>query len=167
MKLYFKLKEGSKMDKKDLKILEIIQKNSTLTVNEIANTLDISASTCWRRIQSLEEKGIISARVTLLDQKKVGLDLTVYSAIRTHKHTSRWFNEFNKMVSANPNIMEVHRLSGDIDYLIRAVVPDMNSYDEMYKEMITKVDLYDVSSSFSMETIKYTTSLPLKITSFK
>jgi Lrp/AsnC family transcriptional regulator len=71
------------------------------------------------------------------------------------------------MVSANPNIMEVHRLSGDIDYLIRAVVPDMNSYDEMYKEMITKVDLYDVSSSFSMETIKYTTSLPLKITSFK
>ena len=70
MKLYFKLKEGSKMDKKDLKILEIIQKNSTLTVNEIANTLDISASTCWRRIQSLEEKGIISARVTLLDQKK-------------------------------------------------------------------------------------------------
>ena len=71
------------------------------------------------------------------------------------------------MVSANPNIMEVHRLSGDIDYLIRAVVPDMNSYDELYKEMITKVDLYDVSSSFSMETIKYTTSLPLKIASFK
>tara|TARA_B110000003_G_C16618648_1_gene522250 strand:+ start:733 stop:1197 length:465 start_codon:yes stop_codon:yes gene_type:complete len=153
------------MDKKDLKILEVIQQDATLTVNDIANTLDISASTCWRRIQSLEEKGIISARVTLLDQNKVGLDLTVYSAIRTHKHTSSWFNEFNKMVSANPNIMEVHRLSGDTDYLIRAVVPDMNSYDEMYKEMITKVDLYDVSSSFSMETIKYTTSLPLKISS--
>ncbi|MFQ3334157.1 MAG: Lrp/AsnC family transcriptional regulator [Woeseiaceae bacterium] len=150
------------MDQRDIKILEAIQNDATLTVTQIAQTLNISTSTCWRRIQALEEAGVISARVTLLDQKKVGLNLTVYSAIRTHKHTSNWFNGFNKMVSSNPNIMEVHRLSGDIDYLIRAVVPDMNSYDEMYKEMISKVDLYDVSSSFSMETIKYTTSLPLK-----
>jgi Lrp/AsnC family transcriptional regulator len=154
------------MDQKDMKILEVIQNDATLTVTQVAKTINISTSTCWRRIQALEEAGIISARVTLLDQKKVGLDLTVYSAIRTHKHTSSWFSGFHKMVSSNPNIMEVHRLSGDTDYLIRAVVPDMNSYDEMYKEMITKVDLYDVSSSFSMETIKYTTSLPLKKSDF-
>ena len=88
--------------------------------------------------------------------------MTVYSAIRTHEHTPGWFRGFHNMVSNNSNIMEVHRLSGDVDYLIRAVVPDMQSYDDLYKEMITKVDLYDVSSSFSMETIKYTTSLPLK-----
>ena len=154
------------MDQKDMKILEVIQNDATLTVTQVAKTINISTSTCWRRIQALEEAGIIRARVTLLDQKKVGLDLTVYSAIRTHKHTSSWFSGFHKMVSSNPNIMEVHRLSGDTDYLIRAVVPDMNSYDEMYKEMIAKVDLYDVSSSFSMETIKYTTSLPLKKSDF-
>ena len=100
-------------------------------------------------------------RVTLLDQTKLGLNLTVYSAIRTHKHTAEWFDGFYKMVSGVENVMEVHRLSGDIDYLIRAVVPDMQSYDEMYKEMIAKVDLYDVSSSFSMERLKYTTALPL------
>ncbi len=150
------------MDNKDKKILEALQDDATLTVNELAKKINLSASTCWRRIQTLEEKGIISAKVTLLNQKKLGLDLTVYSAIRTHEHTPGWFRGFHNMVSSNPNIMEVHRLSGDVDYLIRAIVPDMQSYDDLYKEMITKVDLYDVSSSFSMETIKYTTSLPLK-----
>jgi len=150
------------MDKQDIKILEALQMDSSLSVSELAKKLNLSTSTCWRRIQALEDEGIISAKVTLLDPKKIGLNLTVYSSIRTHKHTSKWFEEFHKMVSANPNIMEVHRLSGDIDYLIRAVVPDMDSYDQMYKEMIAKVDLYDVSSSFSMETIKYTTTLPLK-----
>ena len=150
------------MDSKDRNILKAKQNDANLTVSELAKKVNLSTSSCWRRVQSLEESGVIKAKVTLLDQKKLGLDLTVYSAIRTHEHTSRWFNEFNKMVSENPNIMEVHRLSGDIDYLIRAIVPDMQSYDDLYKEMITKVDLYDVSSSFSMETIKYTTSLPLK-----
>jgi len=96
-----------------------------------------------------------------LQQEKLGLHLTVYSAIRTHEHTADWFDRFYKMVSSMPNVMEVHRLSGDIDYLVRAVVPDMRSYDEMYKQMIASVDLYDVSSSFSMEKIKYTTALPL------
>ncbi len=150
------------MDKKDMLILEALQRDSSLSVSELAKQINLSTSSCWRRIQTLEEDSIISSKVTLLNPKKIGLDLTVYSSIRTHKHTAKWFEEFHKMVSANPNIMEVHRLSGDTDYLIRAVVPDMDSYDQMYKEMISKVDLYDVSSSFSMETIKYTTSLPLK-----
>ena len=150
------------MDTKDIKLLKAIQEDATLSVNELAKRINLSSSSCWRRIQALEESGVISAKVTLLDQKKLGLDLTVYSAIRTHEHTSKWFNGFHSMVSNNPNIMEVHRLSGDTDYLIRAIVPDMYSYDELYKEMISKVDLYDVSSSFSMETIKYTTSLPIK-----
>lgn len=149
------------MDRKDKAILEALQQDARLTVGELAEKVGLSKSACWRRVQALEDEGIIGAQVTLLDQRKLGLDLTVYSAIRTHEHTAEWFSGFHQMVTAMPNVMEVHRLSGDIDYLIRAVVPDMRSYDEMYKEMISKVDLYDVSSSFSMETIKYTTALPL------
>ena len=149
------------MDRKDKAILEALQEDATLTVAELADRIGLSKSACWRRVQLLEEQGIIGARVTLLEQEKLGLLLTVYSAIRTHEHTAEWFEQFLKMVSAMPNVMEVHRLSGDIDYLIRAVVPDMRSYDEMYKQMIASVDLYDVSSSFSMEQIKYTTALPL------
>ena len=149
------------MDRKDKAILEALQEDATLTVAELAERVSLSKSACWRRVQLLEEQGIIGARVTLLEQEKLGLHLTVYSAIRTHKHTAEWFEQFLKMVSAMPNVMEVHRLSGDIDYLIRAVVPDMRSYDEMYKQMIASVEMYDVSSSFSMEKIKYTTALPL------
>lgn len=149
------------MDRKDRAILAALQDDATLTVAELADRIGLSKSACWRRIQILEEDGIIGARVTLLQQEKLGLHLTVYSAIRTHEHTADWFNGFYKMVSAMPNVMEVHRLSGDIDYLMRSVVPDMRSYDEMYKEMISNIDLYDVSSSFSMEKIKYTTALPL------
>ena len=149
------------MDRKDKLILAALQDDATQTVSELADRIGLSKSACWRRIQNLEEMGIIGARVTLLQQEKIGLHLTVYSAIRTHEHTADWFDGFYKMVSSMPNVMEVHRLSGDIDYLIRAVVPDIQSYDEMYKQMIASVDLYDVSSSFSMEKIKYTTALPL------
>ncbi len=149
------------MDRKDKLILAALQDDATQTVSELADKVGLSKSACWRRIQILEEAGVVGARVTLLDQEKLGLHLTVYSAIRTHEHTAGWFDGFYKMVSSMPNVMEVHRLSGDIDYLIRAVVPDMRSYDEMYREMIASVDLYDVSSSFSMEKIKYTTALPL------
>ena len=149
------------MDRKDKAILAAIQDDATLTVAELAEHVGLSKSACWRRIQILEEEGIVGARVTLLDQEKLGLHLTVYSAIRTHEHTAEWFSGFYKMVSSMQNVMEVHRLSGDIDYLMRSVVPDVQSYDEMYKEMIACIDLYDVSSSFSMEKIKYTTALPL------
>lgn len=149
------------MDRKDKAILTALQRDATTTVADLAERVGLSKSACWRRIQALEEAGIIGAQVTLLNQEKLGLDLTVYAAIRTHEHTADWFAGFHRMVTNMPNVMEVHRLSGDIDYLIRAVAPDVRSYDEMYREMIAKVDLYDVSSSFSMETIKYTTALPL------
>ncbi len=157
----FKRSEKHRVDLRDKAILTALQQDATLTVAELAERIGLSKSACWRRVQMLEQQGIIGARVTLLQQEKLGLHLTVYCAIRTHEHTADWFDGFYKMVSAMPNVMEVHRLSGDIDYLIRAVVPDMRSYDEMYKKMIADVDLYDVSSSFSMEKIKYTTALPL------
>lgn len=149
------------MDRKDKSILAALQNDAGLTVAELAERVGLSKSACWRRVQALEEDGIIGARVTLLDQQKLGLNLTVYSSIRTQQHTAEWFDGFHRMVTSMPNVMEVHRLAGEVDYLIRAVVPDMPSFDNMYKEMISRVDLYDVSSNFSMETIKYTTALPL------
>ena len=149
------------MDRKDKAILNALQKDATMTVNELAEAIGLSKSACWRRIQNLEESGIIGARVTLLNQQALGLKLTVYASVRTHEHSKAWFDKFHAVTTDMPNVMEVHRMSGDIDYLIRAVAPDMNSYDEMYKELISKINLYDVSSSFSMETIKYTTALPL------
>lgn len=149
------------MDRIDKKILRSLQQDATLTVGEIAETVGLSKSACWRRIQNLEDEGIIAARVTLLNQEALGLNLTVFTAVRTHEHTAKWFDQFHNVTTHMPNVMEVHRMSGDVDYLIRAVVPDMKSYDNMYREMISKVNLFDVSSSFSMETIKYTTALPL------
>ncbi len=149
------------MDRKDKAILRALQEDATKTVSELADEIGLSKSACRRRIQNLEESGIIGARVTLLNQQALGLNLTVYAAVRTHEHNKAWFDQFHDVTTEMPNVMEVHRMSGDVDYLIRAVVPDMNSYDEMYKEMISRVNLFDVSSSFSMETIKYTTALPL------
>ena len=149
------------MDKKDKAILNALQKDATMTVSDLADAIGLSKSACWRRIQNLEQSGIIGARVTLLNQQALGLNLTVYAAVRTHEHNKAWFDQFHDVTTEMPNVMEVHRMSGDVDYLIRAVVPDMSSYDEMYKEMISKVNLFDVSSSFSMETVKYTTALPL------
>lgn len=149
------------MDRKDKAILKALQKDATMTVSELADVIGLSKSACWRRIQNLEESGIIGARVTLLNQQALGLNLTVYASVRTHEHTKAWFDQFHAVTTDMPNVMEVHRMSGDIDYLVRAVAPDMNSYDDMYRELISRINLYDVSSSFSMETIKYTTALPL------
>ena len=152
---------GNIMDKRDKAILKSLQDNADVTVGELAEIIGLSKSACWRRIQNLEEAGIIGAKVTLLNQQKLGLNLTVFTAIRTHEHTRKWFDQFHAVTTTMPNVMEVHRMSGDVDYLMRAVVPDMKSYDSMYRELIGKVNLFDVSSSFSMETIKYTTALPL------
>ena len=149
------------MDNKDKAILKALQADATLTVGQLAETIGLSKSACWRRVQNLEEAGVISARVTLLNQQALGLDLTVFAAIKTHEHTAKWFDQFHAVTTSMPNVTEVHRMSGEVDYLMRAVVPDMNSYDSMYRELISKVNLFDVSSSFSMETIKYTTALPL------
>ena len=149
------------MDKIDRNILDLLQTNAGLSTAELAEAVGLSTTPCWRRIQNLEDSGIIVARVTLLNQQALGLNLTVYAAVKPHEHNKAWFDKFHDVTTEMPNVMEVHRMSGDVDYLIRAVVPDMNSYDEMYKEMISRVNLFDVSSSFSMETIKYTTALPL------
>ena len=148
------------MDKFDKAILETLQKDATLSVAEIADRISLSKTACWRRIQKLETEGIVKSRVALLDQDKLNLSLSVFISIRTNKHNEDWFKEFRKVATGIPEVLEVYRMSGELDYLIRAVVTDMAGFDQLYQALI-KADLFDVSSSFVMETIKHTTELPL------
>ncbi|MEX2453521.1 MAG: Lrp/AsnC family transcriptional regulator [Rhodospirillaceae bacterium] len=149
------------MDDIDKKILNILQENTTLAVAEIAKQVGLSTTPCWRRIQKLEEAGVIRARVALLDAEKLNAGVTVFVSIKTDKHDATWYANFSRAVKAFPEVVEFYRMSGDIDYLLRVVVPDIAAYDRFYQRLISKVELYDVSSSFSMEQIKYTTALPL------
>lgn len=148
------------MDKIDRNILSRLQVDASLSVGDLADIVDISKSACWRRIQKLEASGVIRGRVTLLDAASLGLDLTVFISLRTNQHNEKWARQFRSVVENIPGVLEVHRMGGDVDYLIKAVVPDMPGYDRLYQQLI-KADLFDVTASFVMETIKETSELPL------
>ena len=148
------------MDKYDKAILSRLQSDASLSVGELAERVGMSKSACWRRVQKLEQDGVIRDRVALLDQEKINLSLTVYISVRTNQHSDAWVGQFQRVTEQLPGVLEVHRMSGDLDYLIKAVVIDMKDYDRLYKELI-KIELFDVSSSFVMETMKQTTQLPL------
>jgi len=148
------------MDRYDVQILDLLQDNATLSVGDAAEIVGISKSACWRRIQKLESLGYIRDRVALLNAEKLNLPVTVYVLIKTNKHNESWSEKFRKVVETIPQVLEVSRMSGDLDYLIKAVVPDMKGYDDLYKRLI-KADLSDVSSSFVMEEMKHTTKVPL------
>lgn len=149
-----------KLDKQDRAILELLQRDATLSVGDVAERVGVSKSACWRRIQKLEQEGVIRERVALLSQEQVNLPLTAYIVVRTNQHNDQWSAQFREVIEAIPEVLEVYRMSGDLDYLIKAVVTDMPGYDRLYKKMI-KADLFDVSTSFVMETMKQTTRLPL------
>ncbi len=149
------------MDKKDKLILALLQEDASLPVAEIAEKVGLSRTPCWRRIQQLEEKGVIRKRVALLDRHKLNVPITVFVAVRTNEHNAEWAERFREMVQSVPEIVEVHRLSGDVDYLLRVLVPDIDGFDAVYKRMIEMVNFSDVSSSFSMEEFKFTTAIPL------
>jgi len=149
------------MDKLDRKILDCLQQDASLSVAEIADRVGLSSTPCWRRIRNLEEAGIIRRRAALLDREKLGLGTTVFVAIKTRQHTDAWLTRFAETVAAFPEIVELYRMSGEIDYLMKVVVADIPAYDAFYKRLIAAVDLFDVSSSFAMEEIKFTTALPL------
>lgn len=149
------------MDAIDKKILDILQADTTLAVAEIAQKVGLSTTPCWRRIQKLEAAGVIRSRVALLDAEKLNAGVTVFVSIKTDKHDAAWYQAFSATVNAFTEVVEFYRMSGDIDYLLRVVVPDIGAYDRFYQRLIEKIELYDVSSSFSMEQIKYTTALPL------
>ncbi|RME96727.1 MAG: Lrp/AsnC family transcriptional regulator [Alphaproteobacteria bacterium] len=149
------------MDAMDKKILDILQKDCTLPVAEIGKMVGLSTTPCWRRIQKLEESGVIQRRVALLDPKRVNAGVTVFVAISTSQHTEEWLERFHSAIQEFPEVVEFYRMSGQVDYLLRVVVPDIESYDAFYKRLISRIELSDVSSSFAMEQIKFTTELPL------
>ncbi|HIC80454.1 MAG TPA: Lrp/AsnC family transcriptional regulator [Kiloniellaceae bacterium] len=149
------------MDDVDRRILKVLQENADLPVAEIAERVGLSASPCWRRIQKMEAEGIIERRVALLNPEKMNVGVTVFVAIRTSRHDEDWLNDFAAKVTRIPEVVELYRMSGEIDYMLRIVVPDIKAYDAVYKRLIAAVPLFDVSSSFAMEAIKYTTALPV------
>ncbi len=149
------------LDNMDIKILTILQEDSTLPVAEIGKKVGLSTTPCWRRIQKLEQDGVIQRRVALLNPKSVGAGVTVFVAITTNQHNAAWLERFDVVVRNFPEIVEAYRMSGQVDYMLRVVVPDIESYDRFYKDFIGQIDLTDVSSSFAMEQIKFTTALPL------
>ena len=150
------------LDKMDKQILDLLQKDASQPVAEIAQKIGLSVTPCWRRIQKLEEAGVISQRVALLDSQKLGLSMSVFVAIRTNQHNAEWLENFAQTIAQKEEVVEFYRMSGEVDYMLRVVVPDMAAYDRFYKELISEVKLTDVSSSFAMEEIKYSTALPLK-----
>ena len=150
------------MDLIDRKILSLLQADASLSMADIAEKVGLSQTPCWKRIQKMETAGIIKGKVALLNGKKLNLGLTVFVQIRTKEHDDVWLRKFARAVEDMPEIVEVYRMAGEIDYLLRVVVKDTEAYDRVYKTLIAKVSLHDVSSSFAMEEIKYTTALPLE-----
>lgn len=149
------------MDRLDRKILRLLQEDSTLAVADVAKKVGLSTTPCWRRIQKLEEEGVIQRRVAVLDPAKVNTRVNVFVSIRTSTHSIEWLKRFSEVIQEFPEVVEFYRMSGDVDYLLRVVVPDIAAFDAFYKRMIAKIEIRDVSSTFAMEQIKYTTQLPL------
>ncbi len=149
------------MDRIDRNILRLLQEDATLSVAELAERVGLSTTPCWRRIQNLETSGVIRRRVALLDAGKMNVGVTVFVRIKTSQHSYDWLEGFAKAIAGIDEVVEFYRMSGDIDYLLRIVVPDIAGYDAVYKRLIKAADFTDVSSNFAMEEIKYTTALPV------
>jgi Lrp/AsnC family transcriptional regulator, cysteine-sensing transcriptional activator len=149
------------MDAIDRKILAVLQEDASLSVAEIGTRVGLSSTPCWKRIQKLEAEGVIQRRVAVVDQNKIGLGITVFVSVETGDHSQDWLDRFAKTVGAMPEVMEFYRMAGDVDYMLRVVVPDIAGYDTFYKRLIATVPLKNVTSRFAMEKIKSTTALPI------
>lgn len=149
------------IDAIDRRILSALQRDAAQSLDTLGALVGLSRNACWRRVRAMEDAGIITARVAMVDAAKVGLGLTVFMQVRTNAHSPDWLEKFSSATKAVPEIQGVYRMSGDLDYLIRARVADMAGYDRLYQRLIARVPLSDVSASFVMEEIKETTALPL------
>ena len=150
-----------KIDSIDRRILEELQHDSARPIEQIASKVGLSQNPCWRRIKRLEAVGVIQRRVAIVDAVRLGVGLTVFVSIRTNQHNESWLERFAKGVRAIPEVVELYRMSGDTDYLLKVLARDVADYDRIYKRLIRVAELHDVSSSFAMEQIKYTTEVPL------
>ncbi|EIC82346.1 Lrp/AsnC family transcriptional regulator [Serratia sp. M24T3] len=150
------------IDKTDRKLLALLQQDCTLSLNELAEAVNLTSTPCWKRIKRLEEEGIILGKVALLDGDKLGLSLTAFVRIKTQQHSSQWYQNFVAQVESFPEVLSFYRMAGEFDYLMQVQVADMKSYDNFYKKLVSAVPgLLDVTSNFAMERIKSTTHLPL------
>jgi Lrp/AsnC family transcriptional regulator len=152
---------ASRLDATDRNILALLQQDASLSVAEIGNRVGLSSTPCWKRIQRLEADGVIQRRVALVDQNRIGLGITVFVSVETGDHSQDWLARFADLVGAMPEVMEFYRMAGDVDYMLRVVVPDIAGYDTFYKKLIAVVPLKNVTSRFAMEKIKSTTALPI------
>jgi len=155
------LEPNRRLDAIDRKILTVLQQDASLSVAEIGDRVGLSSTPCWKRIQRLEADGVIQRRVAVVDQDKLGLGVTVFVSIETGDHSEDWLKRFAEVVAALPEVMEFYRMAGDVDYMLRVVVPDIPGYDAFYKRLIATVPLKNVTSRFAMEKIKSTTELPI------
>lgn len=153
--------KNTKIDSIDRKLLEALQQDGERQITDLAELVNLSPTQCWRRIQRLKESGVINGNVMLVDRKKVNVSVTVFVSVRSNTHSQEWIDRFRATVDTIPEVVEFYRMSGDVDYLLRVVVPDITAYDHVYKRLIAGAQLFDVSSSFAMEELKFTTALPL------
>lgn len=150
------------MDSFDRHILSLLQRDADMPIKDLAEAVNLSTTPCWKRIKKLEKEGYIRAKVALLDPVLLGLGLSVLVQVKTQRHDKVWLDIFAKTVSQFEEVMAFYRMSGEWDYMLRVVVSDIAAYDTFYKKLITSVDgLSNITSSFAMEQIKYTTALPL------
>ena len=149
------------MDKTDLNILALLQDDATLTLAEVAERVNLSPTPCWRRINKLESAGVIERRVALLDAAKVGIDLTIFVTVETDDHSEAWTRTFAAAVASMPEVMEVYRMAGEVDYLLKIAVANIAAYDAFYRAITAAVPLKTITSMIAMETVKRTTAFPL------
>ena len=151
----------NRIDATDRAILSCLQEDAAMPLAQIASRVGLSSTPCWRRVQKLEEAGVIRKRVALLDGAQLNVGVTVFVSVKTSEHNSEWLDSFAAAVAEFPEVVEFYRMSGETDYLLKIVVPDIAAYDAVYRRLIEAISFSDVSSSFAMEQIKYTTALPL------
>lgn len=154
-------KDNQKIDESDRRILRMLQQDASVSLEAVAVELSLSTNACWRRVKRLQENGIITRRVALVDPEKVGLGLTVFVTVRTNDHSDTWLEQFSDTARKVPEIVEFYRLAGDADYLMKLLVRDVADYDRVYKTLISSVPIADVTASFAMEAIKNETAVPI------
>ena len=155
------------MDDVDRKLLELLQQDSTLAMSDLAERVSLSATPVWKRIQKMEQAGVISRRVVLLEPEQVGIGLIVFVAVEAQEHTAAWLGRFAAAIRAMPEIMDAYRMAGEVDYMLKVAVPDMAEFDRFYKRLIDAVPLKNVTSRFAMERLKQTTAFPLPNRAFR
>ncbi|AHF84748.1 Lrp/AsnC family transcriptional regulator [Rhizobium johnstonii] len=149
------------LDDRDRRILDMLQKDAGISVTDLAERVALSISACSRRIQRLEESGHIARRIVVLDREKMGVPTTVFALVKTAHHSDEWTETFRRIISDIPEIVEAHRLTGNHDYILKIVLPRVEHYDVIYKQIVRKIELFDVSASISMELLKGGTAIPV------